>query len=375
MKHIYFDHNASAKMRPEVCNAMIDCFAHHDAHYGNASSLHHFGRQARGMVEAARSQIAALINTTPQQVIFTSGASEANATILSPYHDDQILISSIEHPSVLVYNENTSHYIRVTQDGIIDLDHLADLLRQRHDIRWISVMLVNNETGVIQPVEKIRDIITQHAMTPDPNMIKIHCDATQAIGRIDVDFNDLHIDAMSISAHKIGGPQGVGALITRPGLTFPSLIKGGGQERRQRAGTENVAGIVGFGVAASMASHGRDTISHIRDGLETAILDLTPDAIIFGQNAPRVGNTCCLALPNITAQSLVLNLDLEGIAVSSGSACSSGVTKASHVVAAMGYPQDLALNAIRISLGWHNSQENLDEFIKIWSKITKRLAK
>lgn len=361
---LYLDCNATMPPKPAVVEAMIHVL--HEP--GNASSVHSFGRRARQSVEEARNALATLLGTNPAYVFFTGGATESNNTVLNTFRGKKIYVSAIEHPSVLDSAENAAH-IPVTAEGLIDLAALEAMLAQKPDL--VSIMLVNNETGIIQPVADIVRLIRR--LSPQT---LIHTDAVQALGRIPVDFSALQVDYMSLSAHKMGGPQGAGALVMAPGAKIEKLLKGGGQEKRQRAGTENIAAITGFGKAAALAQPDMadfQALAVLRDALEDRLLALEPRLKIFGRNAPRVANTAQIALPGIPAETQLMALDLDGIAVSSGSACSSGAVKPSHVLKAMGVSDAEALGAMRISLGWHSSKEDIDRFCASWEKMHARV--
>lgn len=359
--HTYLDYNASAPLRPEALSVMTDLMgAPH-----NASSVHGLGRTGRLAVERAREQVAKLVGAPPNQVIFNSGATEANNTVLKYFADKPILVSAIEHPSVLEATENLIH-IPVDANGIVDLTVLEALLNN-HKPGLVSTMLVNNETGVIQPIAEISALAKSHGAM-------VHCDAVQAAGRIPLNMTEMGIDFMSLSAHKIGGPQGVGALaLGLCGIT-PSLIYGGGQEKSARAGTENVAGIAGFGIAAELASvEEYQKLQTLRDEMEAALLDISPEIIIHGKDVNRVAGTSMFSLPGVKSETMMMALDLDGIAISNGSACSSGTVKTSHVLKAMGAPDDVASSALRISMGWNTNKNDTHRFIESWSKLYDRL--
>lgn len=363
---IYLDWNATAPIRP----AVIDAVAATMVQVGNPSSVHAAGRRARQIVEAARQNVANLIGVQPRQVIFTSGATEASNQILKGFVGQPILISAVEH-SAIYGPEVGAEHILVHPNGVIDLEWLQHRLAVGPKPALIAVMLANNETGVIQPVRAVSDLVAAHG-------IPVLCDAVQAAGKIPVDFKALGCTFMTLSAHKIGGPQGVGALIMAIGQNPPKFIEGGGQERRQRAGTENVAGIAGFGVAAS-ASLAEPAIyaTHVRplrDRLAAGIRDITPQLHLFGHDVPHLPNTLCCALPGFTAETAMMALDLEGIAISSGSACSSGTVKPSHVLQAMGVPDDLCLCALRFSLGHSTTAADIEAALAAWRKVTARIA-
>jgi cysteine desulfurase len=334
--------------------------------HGNPSSVHRYGRIARRYVEDARAAVAALVGVKPAQVIFTSGGTEANNFILSNFKS--VVTSSIEHDSVLVFSTPDNH-LPVSHDGIIDVKASELILKTAPAGSIISLMLVNNETGVIQSVSEIAALAKKYGHI-------MHSDAVQATGRLPIDFESLGVDALTISAHKIGGPQGMGALIVKEGLPLNPSIKGGGQERNRRAGTENVPGIIGFGVAAQLAADDlRDMLGLgiLRDTLQNRLQAIGgQDIEIVAQHAPRVANTLSIVMRNISAETQVAAMDLAGIAVSSGSACSSGKVKSSHVLRAMGYGADVAGCALRISLGWHTQTQDIERCIDAWQGLYQR---
>ena len=366
MKRIYLDYNATAPIRPEVISSASDAMRF----VGNASSIHGFGREARKIVEDARAEVAALVKVRSAQVIFNGGATEGNNTVLSGYRDKNILISAIEHPSIIEAAPN-ARKIPVTQDGTVDLAELETMLNAS-PADLVCVQLVNSETGVIQPVAEIAALLKHRGA-------RLHCDAVQAAGRIDLDFKTLGCDTLSLSAHKFGGPQGVGAIIFREGLQLPKLLRGGGQEKRQRAGTENVAGIAGFGTAAKLAAlelaHYRTQTKALQTKLESGLKKIANDLIIAGENAPRVTNTTCAILPGVSAETALMAMDLEGVAVSSGSACSSGTFKPSHVLESMGYGEPGAKSALRFSYGWATTANEIDEALAAYERVITRLRK
>ena len=364
----YLDWNATAPLRPEAQAAVIAALAV----TGNPSSVHADGRAARRLVEAAREQVAALVGATSRDVVFTSGGTEANMLALSPALGETLLVSAIEHPSVRSGGRfAAAEDIPVTAAGVVDLTALQSLLAGRSR-PLVSIMLANNETGVIQPVAEVAAIV--HAAGG-----LLHVDAVQGPGRIPCDFQALGADLMTLSSHKIGGPQGVGALIKRDGLLLDPQIKGGGQERGARAGTENVAGIAGFGAAAEAVRQGwaeeAARMAVLRDRFEAGIQAVAPGAVIFGREAARLPNTTLFSVPGMKAETAVIAFDLEGVAVSSGSACSSGKVAPSHVLAAMGVAPELARGAIRVSLGYATSDEDVGTILKAWEKLSESLYK
>jgi cysteine desulfurase len=379
----YLDWNATAPLRPEARAAMLAAL---DA-AGNPSSVHHEGRAARLLVEQARERVAALVGAEPRNVVFTSGGTEANRMALSkaletPDRKDgfeRLMISAVEHASVRAgggFAAGEVEEIPVTADGVVDLaalEHrLAELKREGGGPPLVSLMAANNETGVIQPVEAAAALV--HAAGG-----LAHVDAVQVAGRIPFDIGRSGADLVTISAHKLGGPQGVGALVRRSdALHFSDPpLKGGSQERGARAGTENVAGIAGFGAAAVAAAAAlrpdSERMRVLRDRLEAGLVN--GPTVIFGHQARRLPNTSLFAAPGIRAETALISLDLDGFAVSSGSACSSGKVTASHVLAAMGVPGDLAAGAIRVSIGPATSENDIDRFLKAWMKLLAGLSK
>ncbi len=362
---IYLDYNATAPVKPAVIERVADVMAT----VGNPSSVHGSGRDARRLVDQARQQVAALVNASPAAtVVFTSGGTEANNQALASV-DGPILTSAVEHESVLRAPGDQSP-IGVDGDGRIDLEALCSACDRRSPPppAMISVMLANNETGVIQPIREITRIAGDRG-------ILVHVDAVQAAGKIPIGFSDLGADFLSLSAHKLGGPQGVGALIVRLGLEPSAVLKGGAQEHRRRAGTENVAGIAGFGLAAELALSDTDfneRVGLLRDWMEAEILAISPETQVFGKRAPRLPNTSCLTMPGVSYETQLIAFDLAGIAVSSGSACSSGKVGPSHVLAAMGVPDGEAETAIRVSLGWASSRDDAERFIKAYRELFER---
>ena len=378
----YLDWNATAPLRPVARPAMLAAL---DA-VGNPSSVHAEGRAARRLVDDARRLVAALVGAGPPDVVFTSGGSEANVTALSPSlraADGQpaasLLVSAIEHPSVLAGGRFPSRAVLpVTPDGVIDLGalerQLATIGREAGGPPLVSLMHANNETGVVQPVAAAAAIV--HAAGG-----LLHVDAVQTAGRIACDIKALGADVLTISGHKLGGPKGVGALVRRSNaVNWPEpLIKGGGQERGARAGTENAAAIAGFGAAAAAAGRELETearrLAALRDGLETGFTAVFPQTVIFGAAAERLPNTTLFALPGVKAETAVIGLDLAGVAVSSGAACSSGKVAASHVLAAMGVPGPLARGAVRVSIGYGTQEADIERFLAAWRTLAQTLFK
>jgi cysteine desulfurase len=382
-RRIYLDWNATAPLRAEARTAMLAAL---DVG-GNASSVHAEGRAARALIETARGQVAMLAGAMPSQVVFTSGATEANVLALGPNlrpagrsvekRPMRLFVSAIEHPSVLEGNRFGAadvEVLPVTADGIVDLAHLAQRLRVAQAagvMPLVSVMAVNNETGVVQPVEEVA------ALTREAGGF-VHVDAVQAAGRLALRFEELGLDLLTLSSHKLGGPQGVGALICGDRVDLGgALIKGGRQERSRRAGTENVAGIVGFGAAAEAASKRDESeqarLTALRSRVEAGLREAAADTIIFGADQPRVANTVLFATTGVKAETALIALDLDGVAVSSGAACSSGKVAPSHVLSAMGVPQGIATGAIRVSFGKDTCAEDIDGFLQAWRKHVEAL--
>jgi cysteine desulfurase len=364
----YLDWNATARVRPEAREAVMAVLQA----VGNPSSVHGAGRAARQVVEQAREQVAALVGAMPREVVFTSGGTEANSLALTPALGDVMLISAIEHPSVHTGGRFAQvEEIPVTVDGVVDLNALEQRLAEVSR-PLVSIMLANNETGVVQPVAQAAKLV--HAAGGI-----LHVDAVQGPGRTACDFKALDADMMTLSAHKLGGPQGVGALVRREALDLPAQIRGGGQERGARAGTENVPGIAGFGAAAAAVSRsGQDEaarIAALRERLEAGLKAIAPQAVIFGERASRLPNTTLFAVSGVKAETAVIALDLEGVAVSSGAACSSGKVTPSHVLAAMAVSAELASGAVRLSLGYSTTQAEIDAFLKAWAKLAESLYK
>jgi len=359
----YLDWNATAPVRPEVVEAMSEALRC----TGNPSSVHRWGRAARQAIERARAQVAALVGAAPAEVIFTSGGTEANHLALRGVHEHRVLISTIEHESVRAAVAGAT-LIPVTREGVVDLAALEALLAAEDQPAVVSIMLANNETGAIQSVAEAAAIARRHRAL-------LHCDAIQGAGKIPVDFRALGADLLSISAHKLGGPPGVGALVARDGVPLSPLQRGGGQERGRRAGTENLPGIVGFGVAAELA--GRESlpsagIAELRDAAEAALTAAAPEARVFGKTVQRLPNTLCIGMPGVAASTQVMALDLAGVMVSAGAACSSGKVRRSHVLAAMGASAVEAESAIRVSLGWSTTVAEIEQLVAAWTVLYRR---
>ncbi|MFC4351242.1 cysteine desulfurase family protein [Fodinicurvata halophila] len=365
---LYLDYNATAPLRPEALRAYTDAAGQ----AGNASSVHSFGRASRKIVEEARRRIAVSIDADPAQVIFLSGGTEANATALGSVIDERkperLLVSDVEHTSVLQAFPDFTQTLPVDSQGRVTADVVAEALDETNAATRVSVMLANNETGVIQPIQEIAEAV--HARGG-----LLHCDAVQGLGKRPLSFSELGADILSLSAHKLGGPQGVGALVLRNGLHMEAYLRGGGQEGRRRAGTENVAGIAAFGAAVEAAVSRLEefeTLHKAHHSMEQEILKAAPTATVFGAETERLPNTSCIAMPGVSAELQLMSLDLEGIAVSAGSACSSGKVEPSHVLRAMGAGDSLSANAIRVSSGWASKPEDLERFADAWIRLYQR---
>ncbi|MBN9412680.1 MAG: cysteine desulfurase [Candidatus Paracaedimonas acanthamoebae] len=360
---IYLDYNAAMPLRPSALKEMLEVLSL----TGNPSSIHRFGHTLAMRIENARHKIATCLNSLPAEIIFTSGGTEANNLVLQSHYKNgyDILVSAVEHDSVLKSIENLE-IIPVNSQGIICLENLETLLSNKTQPTLISVMLANNETGVIQPLNEIIAIAKRHKAL-------VHTDAAQAVGRVPCNFKDLDVDFMTLSSLKVGGPAGVGALIAKEKLPLTPLLMGGGQERGKRAGTPNTAGICGFATAIIEASQEDwHPCQVLRDQLELSLQHLTPEAYIFGQKTSRLPNTMCISLPNNRSDKYVMMYDLEGIAISAGSACSSGKIKASHVLKAMKASEDYLNSAIRVSLGIQTTKEEIEAFCKIWQDMAMK---
>jgi cysteine desulfurase len=357
----YLDYNATAPVRPAVAEAVAAALTQP----GNPSSVHRFGRAARRVVEEARRQVAALVGALPERVVFTSGGTEANNQALAS-GAGRVLISAIEHDSVRAAAPDAPQ-IRVDRHGRLDLEDLDEQL-ERSRPALVSVMLANNETGVIQPVRQAAELARRHGA-------RVHCDAVQAAGKLPIDVAALGVDFLTLSAHKLGGPPGVGALVVGPEIEPAVLVRGGGQERRWRAGTENLPGIAGFGRACELAMADAGFAARtgaLRDRLEAQILAIAPRVRIFGRVVERLANTSCLTMPGVGNQTQLIAFDLAGIAVSTGAACSSGKVGPSHVLAAMGVDPDEAASAIRVSLGWASTMDDVERFVVAWAQLYAR---
>lgn len=372
---VYFDNNGTTALDPRVLQAMLPYLSQQQ---GNATSRHAFGRGARNAINQAREQVADAVGAHPSQVIFTSGGTEADNLAITGVANAQpagrIAIGSLEHPAVsraadaLKWQGWKLAHIASNAHGQVEASALQDIVQQPTDM--VSVMLANNETGVIQDIASLGEIAKQHGAY-------MHTDAVQALGKINVDYSALNVHAMSLSSHKINGPQGAGALILDKRIDLRPLMLGGGQERALRSGSENIAAIVGFGLACQLASAEAQSRQHalttLRAQLEHGLMAL--DATIFGAGAPRLPNTSFFAFDGIEGETLVMALDRQGFAVASGSACSSDSTEPSHVLLSMGVNADLARGAIRVSLSQDNQPEQVDAFLQSLARELNRLRK
>jgi len=363
---VYLDHNATTPIRPEALAAVVETLASG----GNPSSVHQDGRRARAAAESARDAVAALAGAPSDGVVFTSGGTEANHLALAGSGADRILVSAIEHDSVLAAARLSGlpvETVVVTADGSLDLDDLTAKLGDNAGRTLVSVMAANNETGVVQPIEAV----VERARSAGA---MVHCDAVQAAGKIPLDFATHGLDFMTLSGHKVGAPAGVGALVVADGADVRARQGGGGQERGRRAGTENLSGITGFGAAARIVADCADSgrLAALRDELEVQLSAVAEDAVIFGANAPRLGNTAAVAMPGVSSEVQVMALDLAGIAVSAGAACSSGKVRASHVLQAMGFGAGYSDCSIRISFGWTTTAADIDRLVAAWTDLYRR---
>lgn len=374
---VYLDWNATTPLRAGARAAML---AAYDL-IGNPSSVHAEGREARRLVEDARAALAAAVGALPRNVVFTSAGTEANALALSPglrgpsgRPVQRLLVSAIEHASVLSggrFPADRIAQVKVTRSGVVDLNHLRTLLSDGPPA-LVSIMAANNETGAIQPVAEAAGIVHEAGGL-------LHVDAIQVLGKITFNINAIGADLATFSAHKIGGPKGIGALVVAEGITgLEPVLRGGGQELNRRAGTENVAGIAGFGAAVKAALQAlpedMERMVSLRDRLENGIRAMA-GATVFSDDVERLPNTVLFTAPGLKAETAVIGFDLEGIAVSSGSACSSGKVQPSHVLSAMGFDPATAQGAVRLSLGWSTGPDDINTTLEAWRKLGNTLLK
>ena len=366
---IYLDYNATAPARPDVIGMVTRVMST----VGNASSVHRAGQVARKTVETARAEVAALVGAKPENIVFTGGGTEANNLALKGFGDRHLIVSGTEHGAVLapaVMQDPEAVILPVDAEGLVDLAALERALTAAEKPCLVSVMRANNETGVVQPIAEIARIARAHDAM-------VHCDGVQAAGKIPLDMNALDIDLLTLASHKIGGPQGVGAMVMRQDFLVAAQIIGGGQEMGRRSGTENVAGIAGFGVAARLAKAGLADyagLAALRDDMERRLRTIAPGLRVYGAGVERLPNTSCLTMPGVSSETQVMSFDLAGIAVSAGSACSSGKVAASHVLDAMAADRDEAMTAIRVSLGWNTTPAEIDRFVEVWEELYSRLG-
>lgn len=361
---IYMDYNASAPLLPAVKAAMVEAMET----VGNAASIHAHGRAGRACVDHARREICEYVDAKGAQLVFTGSATEANNMVLRGIPAKSFLISSIEHPSLFQVRDDL-HYIPVDGNGVVQLQALERILKNLPAPALVSVMLVNNETGVIQPLAEIVQIARACGAV-------VHTDAVQALGKLPVSFHKLGVDLMTIASHKMGGPAGVGALIIREGVTLNPLILGGGHEQGLRAGTQNIALIEGFRIALQQTQGAQlQATESLRNQMEEAILNFCPAANVYGRSVARAPNTSYIAMPGVSAEVQLMAFDLAGISVSSGSACSSGKVRPSHVLKAMGIDYAQAGGVIRVSLGWDSKPDDIEAFIANWKQIYESNAR
>ncbi|HVH88399.1 MAG TPA: cysteine desulfurase family protein [Terriglobales bacterium] len=374
MQRAYLDSNATTPILPEVFEAMRPYYLDQ---FGNASSIHHYGQHARAAVERARESVAKLLGCRGAEIVFTSGGTEAdNLAVFGLTHaGDHVITSQIEHHAVLNACKSLEKrgvevtYLRVDGQALVDPEDIGRALRP--NTKLISIMMANNETGVLEPVEEIGRIAAEAD-------VYFHTDAVQAAGKVPIDVKKIGCDLLSISGHKFHGPQGTGALYVRRGTLIDPLFYGGNHERQRRAGTENLPGIIGLGRAAEIAMRGLDdgTMANVaaqRDRLETSLLDEIDAAGVNSAAAPRVPNTSNIYFDHIEGEAMVIALDLKGLAVSTGAACSSGAIEPSHVLTAMGLPPERARASIRFSIGKHNTEEDVDFALSVVPATVARL--
>ena len=364
---VYLDCNATAPIRAEVIALVCDVMAT----VGNPSSIHQAGRKARERVDKGRQQVADLVGAEARNVIFTSGGTEADNLALRGFGPRHLIVSGVEHGAILapaMLLDGTAEIVDVDDQGRLDLTALETALKNSNGPTLVSLMLANNETGVIQPVAEAAELTHGHDAL-------FHTDAIQGAGKIPINIEELGVDLLSLSAHKIGGPQGIGALVMREDRAVTAQVVGGGQEMGRRSGTENVAGIAGFGEAARLAAEELAQyaqIARMRDDMEDRLGEIAPARRVLGADAARLPNTSCVTMPGVRSDTQVMALDLAGIAVSAGSACSSGKITASHVLEAMGVEMEEAMTALRVSMGRQTTAAEIDRFLSAWAEIYRR---
>lgn len=364
-KRTYLDHNATTPIKPAVLKFFIEALEE----TGNPSSIHKAGRESRRRIEAARARIESFVGAGARAVtVFTSGATEANNLALRGTGAERVLVSAIEHPSILNLPIE-KEIIPVLPSGLIDLDALGRFLEKTDRSTLVSIMYVNNETGVVQPLEQIASVTRRHS-------VLLHVDAVQAAGRLPIDMQAQKIDYLSLSGHKMGGPTGVGCLVAANCAPLSPLLFGGKQEKALRAGTENTPAISAFGLAAELAAQDRGAyqkLGVLRDKIENKIKSIDSKIHVFGEDAPRVPNTLLFARPGLSAETMLIGLDLEGVCVGNGSACSSGTVQPSHVLQSMGASAEEIASTLRISLGWTTTENEVDSFLTTWEKLHARM--
>jgi len=376
---IYLDNAASTAVHPEVVKEMIPYF---DVQYGNPSSIHQFGRKAKNAIQKARKQVAALVGAEPDEILFTSGGTESNNTILygipklqgSHLDQNHIITSSIEHEAILQPCKEFENigikitYLPVDEYGIVDPNDIANSINS-HTV-LVSIMLANNEVGTIQPIKEISEICKKY-------QIPLHTDAVQAVGKMPIDVKELGVDALSVSSHKINGPKGIGALFIKKGLRIDPQILGGGQENGMRSGTENVASIVGFGKACEIAKERlNENISHfqtLHSSMLSRIAKEIPHVKLNGHPEKRIFNNIHLTFLGVNGEDLIIKLDEHGIAASTGSACSVHTQKASHVLKAMGFNHEQITGSLRISFGYANTLDEINQAVEVLKKVVSEL--
>ena len=376
---IYLDNASSTAVHPEVVKEMMPYF---DVQYGNPSSIHQFGRKAKNAIQKARKQVAALIGAEPDEILFTSGGTESNNTILygipklqgSHLDQNHIITSSIEHEAILQPCKEFENigikitYLPVDEHGIVNPDDITNSINS-HTV-LVSIMFANNEVGTIQPIKEISEICKKY-------QIPLHTDAVQAVGKIPIDVKELGVDALSISSHKINGPKGIGALFIKKGLKIDPYIRGGGQENGLRSGTENVASIVGFGKACEIAKERlNENISHfqtLHSSMLSRIIKEIPHVKLNGHPDKRIFNNIHLTFLGVNGEDLIIKLDEYGVAASTGSACSIHTQKASHVLQAMGFNHEQITGSLRISFGYLNTLDEVDQTVEVLKKVVAEL--
>ena len=370
-KTVYIDHNATTPPLPEVIAAVCEAMGLTGA---NPSSVHANGRAARKLIDDAREAVAALVGAVPEEVIFTSGGSEANNTVIMAAGRRRVLVSPTEHAAVLktvLTRTVDSDLVPVDENGLVDLQGLEALLAEGEEPTLVCIMAANNETGVLQPMAEISELAHRHGAL-------VHCDAVQAVGKIPVDVRAWGVDYLALSGHKIGGPQGIGALVRCGNAPLDSFITGGGQERGLRAGTENVAAISGLGVAARIAADTLDEkitrLGGYRDALEAGIKALSPATKIFCEKVPRLPNTSNFSLPGVRSDRQLMALDLAKVSVSAGSACSAGKVEPSHVLDSMAIDPEISTTALRVSFGWSSDATDVERFLDAWGELVRSNA-